>query len=240
MTPALSFEGVSIHFPLPGGGGENPVVTDLSMSIEPGERVALLGLNGSGKTTLQRAVVGLVPFEGRISVGGVEVAPRTLDSVRAQVGVLFNVPEDQILFPRVLDDVAFGPRRQGLVREEAWERARRSLSQLGVGDLADRQVFELSHGQKLRVALAGVLVLEPSVLLLDEPTAGLDPPGLGQLVAALGEQSAALLVATHDLDFAERLCSRQLLLSEGRIAYDGESVGPVRERWGLPSGRGST
>jgi cobalt/nickel transport system ATP-binding protein len=193
--------------------------------------VALLGLNGSGKTTLLRSVVGLLPHDGTIQVNGTEVTPRSLGTVREQVGFLFNVPEDQLLFPSVLDDVAFGMRRRGLDKSEADDQARDVLGQLGVADLAGRLVYDLSHGQKLRVALAGVLAVRPAVLLLDEPTAGLDPPGRRQLVALLRRQGAAILVATHDLPFAEQLCDRYVVLERGRITYSGAEVDPVRRMW---------
>jgi len=229
VTAALAFEEVTLRYP----GVDAPVVERLSLVLEPGERVALLGLNGAGKTTLLRSVVGLIPHEGTISVGGTEVTSRTLRKVREQVGFLFNVPEDQLLFPRVLDDVSYGLRRRGQGREAASRRAQALLVALGIADLADRQVYDLSHGQKLRVALAGVLVLEPAILLLDEPTAGLDPPGRQQLAHLLARQPAAILVATHDLSFVEAFCHRQVLLAEGGAVEEHEDLEAVRSRWGI-------
>jgi len=229
VTAALSFEGVAVRYPT----SKEPVVEDLSCSLQEGERVALLGLNGSGKTTLLRSVVGLLPHDGTIEVYGTEVNPRSLGTVRAHVGFLFNVPEDQLLFPNVLDDVAFGLRRRGTDKKDASDQARDVLRQLGIADLAGRLVYDLSHGQKLRVALAGVLAAEPAVLLLDEPTAGLDPPACRQLARMLTRQRAAILVATHDLPFAEQLCSRYVVLERGRIAYNGTEVDLVRRMWGV-------
>ncbi len=234
MTAALSLDNVSIRYP----GADEPVFSDVSFSLRPGERVALLGLNGTGKTTLLRSVVGLVPHAGTIEVNGARVEPRSHRAVREQVGFLFNVPEDQLLFPSVLDDVSFGMRRQGLGRSEAHDQAGALLEQLGIADLAGRQVYDLSHGQKLRVALAGVLAVRPSVLLLDEPTAGLDPPGRLQLVDLLLRQEAAVLVATHNLTFVERLCDRHLMLEQGRLAAsEGNTINAVRRRWGMPETR---
>ncbi len=229
MTVALSFESVSVRYPT----SEEPTIEDLSCSVQAGERVALLGLNGSGKTTLLKSVVGLLPHEGTIQVSGTEVTSRSLGTVREQVGFLFNVPEDQLLFPNVLDDVAFGMRRRGTDKSEADDQARDVLGQLGIADLADRLVYDLSHGQKLRVALAGVLAVRPALLLLDEPTAGLDPPGRRQLVNLLMCQRAAILVATHDLPFAEQLCDRYIVLERGRIKYNGAKVDHVHRMWGV-------
>ena len=198
-----------------------------------GERVGLVGLNGSGKTTLLMAAAGLVPHEGRIAVNGAQLAPKTLAGIRDQIGFLFNVPEDQLLFPRVIDDVAFGLLRRGQPLPAAIEGATRVMETLGVAHLANRPLHHLSHGQKLRVALAGALVGEPSLLLFDEPSAGLDPLGNRALASALRGLEAAMVIATHDLDFAERLCTRFLLLDSGRIVSDGADASEVRQRWGL-------
>lgn len=227
--PALRFSDVTIRR----SADAPPILDSLSFSIARGEKVALLGLNGAGKTTLLAAAVGLVQAKGEIYVGDTALGPSSLGAVREQVGVVFNVPEDQLLFPRVLDDVAFGLRRRGVQAQEAEARARRALEQLGVGQLAESSVHHLSHGQKQRVALAGALVTEPSLLLLDEPSAGLDPPGKRALAALLGGLGAAILVATHDLDFAASFCTRFLMLEGGRLLLDGSDPAEVKRRWEL-------
>ncbi len=232
MTATLVFDDVTLRYP----GRPSAVVEHVTFDLPPGERVALLGLNGSGKTTLLKAIVGLVPHQGTITVCGAEVSQQTIAGVRDQVGFLFNVPEDQLLFPRVLDDVSYGLRRRGLERAAAIDKARDLLEQLGIAALAEQPVYDLSHGQKLRVALAGVLAIEPAVLLLDEPTAGLDPPGRLQLAGLLERQPAAVLVATHDLSFAEMLCDRHLLLDGGVVASGSGGLSSLRERWAMPSG----
>jgi energy-coupling factor transporter ATP-binding protein EcfA2 len=179
----------------------------VSLRVGEGERVALLGLNGSGKTTLLCAAAGLVPFVGRIEVGGVALSSATVRAVRDRLGFLFGVPDDQILFPNVLDDVAFSLERRGVPRETARARAMTALSALGVGALAPQSPHALSQGQRQRVALAGALVAQPPVLLLDEPSASLDPLGQEALAELLAAQNAALLIATHDLAFARRVCA---------------------------------
>jgi cobalt/nickel transport system ATP-binding protein len=209
-----------------------PVLRDLTVSVAAGERVALVGLNGSGKTTLLLSVVGLVPHEGELIVDGFRVSPASLATVRARIGFVFSAPEDQLLFPRVLDDIGFGLTRRGVAAAEATARATAAAGALGIGHLVDADVHRLSHGQRQRVALAGALVTGPSLLLLDEPSAALDPPGRAALAHLLRSQPAAVLVATHDLEFASRFCGRMLVLEGGRITWDG----PFAARPIAPSG----
>lgn len=226
---ALEFREVTVRYE----PDDPPTIAAVSFAIQPGERVALVGLNGSGKTTLLAAAVGLVPHEGEIHIAGERLTRRSLATVRDRIGFVFNVPEDQLLFPRVLDDAAFGLRRRGLPATEAVARTRRALGALGVEHLADSPLHHLSHGQKQRVALAGALATEPSLLLLDEPSAGLDPPGKRALAALLGRLEAAMVIATHDLDFAANLCTRFLMLAERRIVFDGQDATEVKRRWEL-------
>ena len=224
---ALEFRGVTIRYE----DAAPPVAYDLSFSIGVGERVALAGLNGSGKTTLLSAAVGLVPHVGEIWVAGERVTRQAIARVRERVGFVFNVPEDQLLFPGVLDDVMFGLLRRGSSRSEASVRAKRALASLGIERLVDVPIHHLSHGQKQRVAIAGALATEPSLLLLDEPTAGLDPPAKRALAEHLSGCDAAMLIATHDLDFAARLCTRCLLLEDGRIALEASDPSELTRRW---------
>jgi energy-coupling factor transporter ATP-binding protein EcfA2 len=227
---ALSCTHVSVRYER----GTAPILDDVTFQIAPGEHVALIGLNGSGKTSLLMAAVGLVPHAGAIEVCGIAVTPKTLTEVRDRVGFLFNVPEDQLLFPRVLDDVAFALLRRGMQVSEAAATAEAVLDALGIGHLRDASLHHLSHGQQQRVALAGALVSAPPILLLDEPSAALDPPAKHQLARLLQSQAAAMLVATHDLDFARRFCTRFVLLDKARIAFDGTDVEPILQVWSPP------
>lgn len=212
-------------------GLDAPCLSGVTLAVSPGERVALVGLNGTGKTTLLMAAAGLLPHRGRIEVAGLRLERRSLGAIRDRLGFLFGVPEDQLLFPRVLDDVGFALRRRGMARPEVTRIARATLDALGVGALADRGVHQLSHGQKQRVALAGALVAKPELLLLDEPSAALDPPARRALAALLSAQAAAMLVATHDIDFAQRCCNRFLLLDGGSIAADVRDPKAVESLW---------
>jgi len=226
-VPALAFSHVSVRY----DPAEPPILNDINLEVAPGEKVALLGLNGSGKTTLLIAAVGLLPHEGTISVCGLPLTREKLGEVRRRVGFLFNVPEDQLLFPKVLDDTAFALTRQGMPAAEAAAKAQATLSALGVGHLAQASLHHLSHGQKQRVALAGALVASPPLLLLDEPSAALDPPAKHALARLLADQPAAMVVASHDLDFAAALCTRFVTIEGGRIASDQADAAEVRRQW---------
>lgn len=210
--PALLFENVTVRY-------------------ERDSAPALAGLNGSGKTTLFMAAVGLVEYEGDIRVCGTRVIRSTLAQVRERAGFLFHAPEDQLLFPEALEDAAFSLLRRGATRAQAYRKAGLLLDELGVGRLARKPLARLSHGEKQRVALAGVLALQPPLLLLDEPSTGLDPPGRRALAHILDRLEAAMLVATHDLEFAGLLCRRFIALDCGRIAYDGPDAAAVKRLW---------
>ena len=212
MTPAVQVEDLRVSY---SGGVEALRGIDLEISV--GQRVALLGLNGSGKTTLLLAAAGLISHAGEIRVAGEPLTPASANRVRRRVGVVFSVPEDQLLFPQVLEDVAFGLVHRGLAISEAKREAARALERLDALELAERSPYELSHGERLRVALAGAIVAEPAILLLDEPAAGLDPPGKRRLADLLTTLPSAMLIATHDLEFARLCCQELVLLEHGRV-----------------------
>ena len=193
----------------------------VDLSVAAGEGVALLGANGSGKTTLLLHLNGLLRGEGRITVAGEELTTATMGRIREQVGLIFQDSDDQLFMPTVWEDVAFGLRQRGMGAEEARVRTEGMLDRLGIGELRDRAPFQLSAGEKKRVALAGVLILEPAILVLDEPTTFLDPPGQRELIALLGELPQAKLIATHDMDFAEATTERGVFLRDGRVSDSG-------------------
>lgn len=227
MHAALIYDKVSIHY----HDEQAPLLREIQFCLQPGERAALVGLNGSGKTTLLMATVGLVPHDGTIYAGDIQVTAKTLSAVRENIGFLFNVPEDQLLFPTVLDDVTFGLRQRGIPAADANARGMEILKKLKIEDLAARPLPQLSHGQKQRTALAGALVVSPPLLLLDEPTAGLDPLGKRALAGFLTDYPAAMLITTHDLDFADQVCNRVLVLHQGRLLSDTTDTRFIRQWW---------
>ncbi|MAG66375.1 MAG: cobalt ABC transporter ATP-binding protein [Pseudomonadales bacterium] len=183
-------------------------------ALHEGERLCLLGPSGRGKTSLLHALLGFVPLQaGRLQVFGCE---RSVEAdfvpLRGPLGLLFQDPVDQLFGPTVVDDVAFGPRNQGLDRQRAGQLALRTLASLQLEHLAERPVQQLSGGEQRLVALAGVLAMNPRVLLLDEPSNGLDQAGCERLFACLLETGLPMLIASHDQTLVQRLGTRILTL----------------------------
>lgn len=204
------------------GAHEAPVLRNLSFSLAAGERAALMGPNGAGKSTLLSALTGLVmPQSGTVSVNGRRLSPKNLHPIRREMGLLFQNPDDQLFMPTVLEDVMFGPLNNGTPAPEAEALAEAVLARLGISALKQRMTQRLSGGEKRLAALAGLLVMQPSVLLMDEPTAFLDPRASRMLVEVLKELPQALLIATHDKELAGAVCTRVILVNEGAVASDG-------------------
>lgn len=190
--------------------------------ITHGEKVALLGLNGAGKSTVLLHTNGLLlPSSGEVNVGGIPVTKKTLPVVRQSVGMVFQNADDQLFMSTVEEDVAFGPLNMGLEGEELERRISSALEMVGAGDLRDRSPMRLSGGQKKRVAIATVLSMEPSILVLDEPTAELDLEARRQVCDIVKSFSHTCLIATHDMDLARELCQRAIVMDDGRIVDDG-------------------
>ena len=206
---------------------------DISFEIQDGEFVGIIGPTGSGKSTLIQHLNGLIrPRPGVVFVDGEDVGDRRTDlrRLRLKVGLVFQYPEHQLFEETVYDDVAFGPRSMGLEPDEVDRRVRRALKMVGLDPetFGRRSPFELSGGQRRRVAIAGVLALGCSKLILDEPTAGLDPGGrrdLLRLLTQLNRSGMTVLMVTHDMDELAQVARRALVLSEGRLVADA----PVRE-----------
>jgi len=217
--------------------GDRNVLREVSFAVAPGERVVLLGVNGCGKTTLLKALDGLViPTAGRITYGGAPLEARRLEepafqrTFRGQVGLLFQNVDAMLFNPTVADEIAFGPRQLRLPDVDA--RVARWAAAFEVGPFLNRPPFELSGGEKKRVALAAILAIDPKVLLLDEPTANLDPAFSARLVDFLsGLAGVTVIASTHNLSVAEELGSRALLLAPGRpgLLYDGPSAALVAD-----------
>lgn len=200
--------------------GDRPVLSGLDFSLEPGERVALIGGNGVGKSTLLHLLVGLqTPQAGTLEAfGKVRRTESDFYEVRARAGLLFQDPDDQLFCPTVLEDVAFGPLNLGKSQNEAVEIALRTLSELGLENFAPRITHKLSGGEKRMVSLASVLAMAPLALLLDEPTGGLDETASERLMEHLLALPQAMVFVSHDRAFVERIASRAVQLVDGRLA----------------------
>jgi len=186
--------------------------------MKAGENIALIGANGAGKTSLLLALIGVLPsVSGEIRLGETILTKKTLREIRARIGLVFQNPDDQLFMPNLFEDIAFGPRSFGCPEAETIKRVTAALSQLGIENLAERSPLKLSGGEKRLAAIATVLAMNPEFLLFDEPTAFLDPRARRTLTAILAELPQGKLIATHDLAFAEQLCSQVLLLQKGKL-----------------------
>ena len=203
-------------------------LSGVSFSVAPGECVALLGPNGSGKSTLLLHLNGILPEKlsgnGAVKILGEPVGAKNIEIIRRQVGLVFQDHDDQLFCPTVQEDVAFGPQQLGLAEAEVAARVEKALAQAGLAGFGRRATHHLSHGEKRRVCLAGVLACEPAILILDEPTSDLDPRGRREFKALLREIRATKLIATHDLELAVELCARTIILDHGQIVADGRTV----------------
>ncbi|MDY0384074.1 ABC transporter ATP-binding protein [Trichlorobacter sp.] len=194
----------------------------VSFRIRPGESVAIIGANGAGKSTLLQQLNGsLTPTTGQVRIGDVPVAPATPQEVRRSVGMVFQQPDDQLFMPTVYDDVAFGPLNLGMKGADLEQRVCLALDAVSARHLAAKPPYRLSAGEKKRVAIATVLAMDPTVLVMDEPTAGLDPYGRREIMQLLSTFDHTRIISSHDLDMVAQVCSRVVLLHEGEIRADG-------------------
>ena len=223
MSAAVEIRHLSYRYPRGGCALDN-----LSLSVDDGECIGILGPNGAGKSTLLLHLNGLLPEqppkEPNIWIGGEPVTPKTLDTVRQRVGLLFQDPDDQLISATVFEDVAFGPRQLGVDGPYLRSLVGSCLGLVGLPGFEDREPHRLSHGEKRRVCLAGVLACKPTVLVLDEPTADLDPRGRREFKQLLQSLWGAKLIATHDLELVVDLCARVLILDEGKVVAEGPTI----------------
>lgn len=217
--------------------GENPALSGIDFIVDDGEFLGVIGHTGSGKSTfLQMTNALLVPTEGSVLVDGMDTRKRRhRRDIRTRVGLAFQYPETQLFANTVAEDVAFGPRNLGLGEGEVDRRVRGALERVGLSydGIAGRSPFDLSGGQQRRVALAGILAMEPSVLVLDEPAAGMDPATNEEIRAYLRElndQGLTIVLVSHSMDDVAELCSRVLVLDHGRIFMQGSPAEVFSER----------
>ncbi len=212
----FSMRGLCYRYP-----DETQALSAIDLDIAAGDRIALVGQNGSGKTTLIKHLCGLLlPSTGQVHYKRKPLTGQYLDHSRLEIGLLFQDPDDQLFGYTLLDDAAFGPRHQGLSQPDAEQAARRALQRVSLSDKAYKAPHNLSFGQKKRAALAGLLAMQPEVLLLDEPTANLDPHQEQVFLDLLRDFPGTLICISHDLIFLYELCDRAVVLDQGRIQHD--------------------
>lgn len=239
----FSLEQVEVTYT--GTRGPRRVLQDVSFALAPGQRIGLYGPNGSGKTTLFRCITGLVrPSKGLVRFHGKALHDeKGFHALRCKVGFVLQHADDQLFFPTVLEDVAFGPLNLGLSAAEAGEQARATLQRLGLFGFEQRLTHHLSGGEKKLVALATVLAMDPEALLLDEPTNDLDQDARQRLIDILCDLPTARMVISHDWDFLSRVCGEYRTIREGHllacapdVRHSHEHVHPLggEPHWHLP------
>jgi cobalt transport protein ATP-binding subunit len=208
-----------LHFAYPDGF---EALHGIDLRIARGEKVALVGPNGAGKSTLMLHLNGIhAPTHGSIKIGGIAVDRSTVKRIRAEVGLVFQEPDDQLFSPSVFEDVSFGPIHMGRPADEVHDRVERALAAVGMSGFERRIPHHLSLGQRKRVALATVLSMDPSVLAFDEPSAGLDPRGRRELIGLLRGLEQTLVVSTHDMRLVAEVFRRTIVMDGGVIVADG-------------------
>ncbi len=223
IAAAVAIEAQDIHFAYPDGIA---ALSGVSFRAHEGEFLAVMGANGSGKTTLLKILMRLLqPQRGEVRLAAADIRHLRPAELYRRVGMIFQNPADQLFGASVEEDVAFGPRNLGLSKAEVAARVEQSLAAMDALELRHRPIHHLSYGQQKRVCLAGVLAMQPDMLLLDEPTAGLDPAGETQMIELLlrlnRQQKTTLIVATHCVDLLPVLADRICVLAEGRVQQEG-------------------
>ena len=211
---------------------EKRALDNISLEIEQGEFIGLIGHTGSGKSTLVQHLNGLLkPTSGKIIIDGVNITEKeaNLKEIRQKVGLVFQYPEHQLFEETIYKDIAFGPKNLGLNEEEVKARVKEAMELVGLDyeELKDRSPFELSGGQKRRVAIAGVLAMKPKILVLDEPTAGLDPRGrdeiLGEIQQLYDKENMTIILVSHSMEDIAKLVNRILVMHRGKVVIDGKT-----------------
>ena len=212
----LTINNVTVEYP-----DGTKAINNLSLNVKSGEKLALIGANGAGKSTLMLAIEGILDSTGEIKIDDLVVDSKNIVKVRQQVGMLFQNPDDQLFMATIYDDIAFGPRSAGLDEESVKYRVEDRLKLLNIEHLKDKTALKLSGGEKRMAALATVLAMKPSVMLLDEPTAFLDPKARRNLINVLNSLPHTMLIATHDLTFAKEVCREAVVIKDGNFFAKG-------------------
>ncbi len=224
VQPTLEVTHLSFAYP-----DGHQALHDVHFMIGAGEKVALVGPNGAGKSTLMLHLNGLLTGQGTLAVAGLRIAKENLPLIRSKVGMVFQNPDDQLFSPTVFDDVAFGPLHMGYPEAEVRQRVTTALGQVDMAGFEERLSHHLSIGQKKRVAIATVLSMDPEILVLDEPSAGLDPRARRSLIELLRELPLTMLVSTHDMLLVQELFPRMIVMDEGRVVADGATAVLLRD-----------
>jgi len=222
----ITIEQVSFSYP-----DGTRALQDVSLTVLAGESTGIVGANGAGKSTLVNHLNGwYLPQTGKITINGVELLKKNREIIRKQAGLVFQNPDDQLFMSRLYDDIIFGPDNLGMNKQKTAEEAERILRDFDLWELRDKPPSRLSQGQKRFAAFAAVLMMHPSVLVMDEPTSDLDPRNRKRLISLVNALPATRVTVSHDLDFIWDTCSEVCIMSEGRIAAKGAAKEILRDR----------
>lgn len=226
MTPIVEVR--NLHYTYEDG---TDALQGIDFDLSQGARISLLGANGSGKTTFVHHLNGILRGAGDVIIDGLPVTEKNLREIRKRVGLVFQDSDNQLFMSSVLEDVAFGPMAAGLPTKEAVDRARSALDRVGLSRKADKAPWHLSAGEKKRAAIAGILATDAKLLVLDEPTTFLDPPGRRSLAELLSTLPQAMILVTHNREFAAQLSGVAAFFENGRIVARGP-VNRIAEQFG--------
>jgi len=215
-----------LNFSYPDG---HAALHGVSLRLKRGDKAALVGPNGAGKSTLMLHLNGILSGDGQITIAEMPVKTANLRRIRGLVGLVFQNPDDQLFSPTVFEDVAFGPLHMGLPEEEVRQKVERALEAVQMSAYRDRLSHHLSVGEKKRIAIATVLSMDPGLLVLDEPTAGLDPRARRKLIHLMRDLPLTMLVSTHDMAMVREIFPRTIVMDEGRVVADGPTADLLRD-----------
>lgn len=218
MSKAIEIENFTYGYP-----DGTPALSDINLSVEHGQKLALIGPNGAGKSTLLLVMAGFVRSTGKVFIDDLEVNNKNLKKIRTRLGCCLENPDDQLFMPTLFDDVAFGPLNMGLGPEQVKARVAEALATVGLAEMAGKAPHHLSAGQKRAAAIATILAMSPKIITLDEPDGSLDPRNRDNLLKLLRSLPQTLIIATCNMNFADALVDRAVLLDGGRIIADGEA-----------------
>ena len=229
----LSVNNISFEYPDGFKALEN-----INLSLSKGERLAVLGPNGAGKTTLILHLNGILgDLNGQITLNNNSFSEENISKIRKSVGLVFQDPDDQLFMPTVIEDVMFGPKNFGYNDTESEELAIDALKQVNMIDFLDRPPHHLSYGQKRKVAIASVLASKPKLLVLDEPGSNLDPSSRRELIEILNNLEVSKILVTHDLPMALEICERSIVLNDGKITRDDNTLNILKDETFMKNNR---
>ena len=218
MSYAIEIKNFSYHYP-----DGTCALSEINLSVEHGQRVALIGPNGAGKSTLLLAMAGFVKGAGIVFIDGMEVGKKNLKKIRRTIGSCLENPDDQLFMPTLFDDIAFGPLNMRLKDDEINMRVDNALRTVGLTEMVDKAPHHLSAGQKRAAAIATILSMSPKIITLDEPDGSLDPANRNNIIKLLAGLSQTLIIATCNMNFAFAIADRAVLVNNGRIIDDGDA-----------------